>query len=75
MKKIKNPLVFIVQDSTVYKSMLVGYLQQKKIKNIKTFSSPEECMKALHHKRIFADIPVLIIIFPQAHFMVTHFLI
>ncbi|MDX9907916.1 MAG: response regulator [Mariniphaga sp.] len=50
MKKIKNPLVFIVQDSTVYKSMLVGYLQQKKIKNIKTFSSPEECMKALHHK-------------------------
>lgn len=50
MNKIKNPLIFIVQDSTVYKSMLVGYLQQKKIKNTMTFNSPEECLKALHNK-------------------------
>lgn len=50
MKKVKNPLIFIVQDGTVYKSMIAGYLQQKKLKNTMTFNTPEECLKALHHK-------------------------
>lgn len=48
MIKTRNPLIFIIEDSIVYKDLIVGYLQSKKLTNIKTFNSGEECLKALH---------------------------
>ncbi|MBW6537215.1 MAG: response regulator [Mariniphaga sp.] len=50
MQKTKNPLIYIVQDSVIYKDLIVGYLQQKKYTNLKTFKTGEECLKAIHHK-------------------------
>jgi DNA-binding NtrC family response regulator len=50
MQKTKNPLIYIVQDSVIYKDLIVGYLQQKKYTNLKTFKTAEECLKAIHHK-------------------------
>jgi len=45
MQNSKNFLIFIVQDSVVYKDMIVGYLQSKKFQNLKTFKTGEECLK------------------------------
>ena len=50
MQKTKNPLIYIVQDNVIYKDLIVGYLQQKKYTNLKTFKTGEECLKAIHHK-------------------------
>jgi len=47
MHNTKNPLIFIVEDSVVYKELIVGYLQSKKFNNIKTFKKGEECFKEL----------------------------
>lgn len=48
MQRTKDPLIFIVQDNVIYKDLLVGYLQQQKFKQLKTFNSGEECMKAIN---------------------------
>jgi DNA-binding NtrC family response regulator len=50
MQRTKNPLIFIVQDNIIYKDLIVGYLQQKKFTNLKTFKSGEECLKSIHQK-------------------------
>ncbi len=50
MKDAKNPLIFIVEDSVVYRELIVGHLQSKKFTNIKTFDNGEDCLKALHLK-------------------------
>ena len=50
MQRSKNPLIFIVEDSLVYKDLIVGYLQSKKFQNIKTFKNGEECLKMLDLK-------------------------
>jgi DNA-binding NtrC family response regulator len=50
MQRTKNPLIFIVQENVIYKELLVGYLQQKKFNNIKTFRTTEECLKAIPQK-------------------------
>jgi FixJ family two-component response regulator len=50
MHNTKNPLIFIVQDSMVYKDLIVSYLTSKKFKNIKTFKTGEECLKSMHLK-------------------------
>lgn len=50
MQNTKNPLIFIVEDSVIYKDLIVGYLQSKKFKNIKTYKNGEECIKDLHLK-------------------------
>jgi FixJ family two-component response regulator len=50
MHRTKNPLIFIVQDNVIYKDLIVGYLQQKKFTNLKTFKSGEECLKSIHQK-------------------------
>jgi len=47
MLKTKNPLLFIIEESVIYKDLIVGHLQNK-YKNIKTFKSAEECMKELN---------------------------
>jgi len=50
MQNTKNPLIFIVEDSIVYKDLIVGYLESKNFKNIKTYKNGEECLKDLHLK-------------------------
>ncbi len=50
MQNTKNPLIFIVQDSIVYKDLIVSHLSAKNFKNLKTFKSGEECMKSMHLK-------------------------
>lgn len=50
MQKAKNPLIFVVEDSLVYKDLIVGYLKSKKFGNIKTFKNGEECLKVLNLK-------------------------
>jgi FixJ family two-component response regulator len=50
MQNTKQPLIFIVQDSLVYKDLIVGYLKSKKFKNLKTFKTGEECLKSIHLK-------------------------
>ena len=56
MQNTKNPLIFIVNDSVVYKDLLVGFLTSKGYKNLKTFKSGEEALKSMHLK---PDIVVL----------------
>ena len=48
MEKTRNPLIFIVEDSVVYKDLIVGYIKSKKYQNIKTFKNGEECLKEMH---------------------------
>lgn len=56
MQNSRNPLIFIVEDSLVYKDLIVGYLNSKNFRNIKTFKTAEECMASIHLK---PDIVVL----------------
>jgi len=50
MQNSKKFLIFIVQDSIVYKDLIVGHLQSKKFQNLKTFRTGEECLKHIHLK-------------------------
>jgi DNA-binding NtrC family response regulator len=50
MQKIKNPLIFIVEDSLIYKDLIVGYLNSKKFEKVKTFKNAEECLKNIDLK-------------------------
>lgn len=45
MQKTKNPLIFIIEESTIYKDLIVGYLKSNKFPNIKVFKNADECMK------------------------------
>lgn len=48
MQQTKNPLIFIIDDSTVYRDLIVGFLKTNKLSNLKVYSSGAECMKDLH---------------------------
>lgn len=48
MQKTKNPLIFFIEESVIYKDLIVGYLQQNKFQNIKVFQGGDECVKNLH---------------------------
>lgn len=48
MQKTKNPLIFIIEDSVVYKDLIVGYLHSKNYDNVKTFNNEEECLKEIN---------------------------
>lgn len=50
MQQTKNPLIFIVEDSIIYKDLIVGYLQSKKFTNLKVFKNAEECLDEIHLK-------------------------
>jgi DNA-binding NtrC family response regulator len=50
MQRTKNPLIFIVQENVIYKELIVGYLQQKKYTNLKTFKTADECLKSVSQK-------------------------
>lgn len=61
MQKTKNPLIFIIEDSVVYKDLIVGYLQSQKYTSIKVFKNGEDCLKSMHHK------PDIVILDYSAH--------
>lgn len=48
MQKTKNPLIFIIEESTIYKDLIVGYLKSNKFSNIKEFKNGDECISNLH---------------------------
>ncbi|MCY1721690.1 response regulator [Prolixibacteraceae bacterium Z1-6] len=50
MQKTKNPLIFIIEDSTVYKDLIVGYLQSQKFTNLKVYKNGDECLRNIHRK-------------------------
>ena len=50
MQKTKNPLIFLIENSVVYKDLIAGYLKSKNFTNLKIYNSGEECMKDLHLK-------------------------
>jgi DNA-binding NtrC family response regulator len=47
MQKTKNPLIFIIEESTIYKDLIVGYLRSNKYTNVKEFKSGDECLTQL----------------------------
>lgn len=50
MQKTKNPLIFLIEDSIVYKDLIVGYLQSKGFSNLKVYKKGEECANDLRLK-------------------------
>lgn len=48
MQKTKNPLIFVIEESTIYKDLIIGYLHSKKFDNIKVFKTGEESLNQLH---------------------------
>lgn len=50
MAEIKNPLIFIVEDNKIYSKLIENYLEKKGFKNLKIFSSGEECLKNIDQK-------------------------
>ena len=50
MQNTRNPLIFFIEDSVVYRDLIVGYLNSKKYNNIQTFTNGEECIKELNKK-------------------------
>lgn len=50
MQKTKNPLIFIIEDSIVYKDLIVGHLKSKKFTNLKIYDNGDACLKDIHLK-------------------------
>ncbi|MDD3877667.1 MAG: response regulator [Bacteroidales bacterium] len=50
MKNPRNPLIFIVEDDIAYLTLTKNELENLGYKNLKTFSSGEECMKSINLK-------------------------
>lgn len=48
MQKTNNPLIFLIEESLIYKDLIVGYLQSNKFPNVKVFKKGEECLAELH---------------------------
>ena len=47
MLKTKNPLIFIIEESVIYRDLITGYIHSK-FPNIKTFTNGDECLKAMN---------------------------
>jgi len=50
MQQTKNPLIFIIEDSIVYKDLITGYLKTNKYSSLKQYKNGDECLKDLHLK-------------------------
>jgi len=48
MQKSKNPLIFIIEESIIYKDLIIGHLRSNKFTNIKEFKTSDECLGNLH---------------------------
>ncbi len=50
MQKTRNPLIFLIEDSVVYKDLIAGYLKSKNFTNLNIYKNGEECLKQMHLK-------------------------
>ncbi len=50
MQNNRNPLIFVVEDNPVYNDVVGGILKTNKFNNLRSFKSPEECLKSIHLK-------------------------
>jgi DNA-binding NtrC family response regulator len=50
MKNQKYPLIFIVEDNSVYNKLIVNHLRSHKLIRTESFLSGEECLKNIHRK-------------------------
>ena len=50
MKNHKYPLIFIVEDNSVYNKLISNHLRSHKLINTESFLSGEECLKNIHRK-------------------------
>ncbi len=50
MQQTKNPRIFLIENSVVYKDLIIGYLKSNKYTNLKVYKNGDECMKDLHLK-------------------------
>jgi DNA-binding NtrC family response regulator len=50
MQNLKDPLIFIVEDNTVYNKLVVSYLRSQKFMRVESYLSGEECIKNIGKK-------------------------
>ena len=50
MENQKYPLIFIVEDNSVYNKLIVNHLRSHKLIRTESFLSGEECLKNIHRK-------------------------
>ena len=50
MENQKYPLIFIVEDNSVYNKIIVNHLRSHKLVRVESFLSGEECLKNLYRK-------------------------
>jgi DNA-binding NtrC family response regulator len=50
MKNPKYPLIFIVEDNSVYNKLIVNHLRSHKLIRTESFLSGEECLKNIYRK-------------------------
>ena len=50
MQNQDYPLIFIVEDNSIYNKFIVNHLRSKKFNRIESFLSGEECLKNLYKK-------------------------
>ncbi len=50
MQNTRNPLIYLLEDSVVYKDLIVGYLQSQGFSKIKVFKESEELLKWIEEK-------------------------
>ena len=50
MENQKYPLIFIVEDNSVYSKLIVNHLRSHKLIRTETYLSGEECLKNIHRK-------------------------
>ncbi len=50
MKNNEFPLIFIVEDNSIYNTLIVNYLHNHKLLHTESFISGEECLKNIHRK-------------------------
>jgi len=50
MPVISDPLIFIVEDNTVYNKLVVSYLRSQKFTRVESYLSGEECLKNISKK-------------------------
>ena len=50
MENQKYPLIFVVEDNSVYSKLIVNHLRSHKLIRTETFPSGEECLKNINRK-------------------------
>jgi len=50
MQNLIDPLIFIVEDNTVYNKLVVSYLRSQKFTRVESYLTGEECLKNIYKK-------------------------